>query len=475
MTTVASAGPLRAGAGPNGATTRELLPWVAGSAGLGILSVESPLLAAGVGVTAALAVLPLMALFAVLVLATAGEGFSMQVAGMTFRPDMLVATVFAVRALTATPRVRSGAVEAALVAFMALQVVTSGLHSVDPAASIRSAAMLGFGVLAFFGVRAALATRDRLLTAVRIALVVALAAAAAGIALLAASYVIGSTFGVTRLETLSGFPAITGFAYEHDVFGSSCAAVAIVFLALWREANPLLSRQAAAVSFWICAGATLLSLARGAWLGLAAGLLVSWLAGGRRAQPMTGLVLTSAVVIALIGAGALAFSSQSVTDVGAGTASAVSTQAQQALNLRSSTGARRLVEWKTSLAEVRSSLWFGLGTNSYGQRHFERTISGPKPAFVGNWFVRILYDSGIVGLFLFLAFAVPIVWPDARLRNAKGDLAPIARALTFGCTVLAVSYLATDALLLVWPWVLLGLTRAARVLSAEQEWGSRSV
>jgi hypothetical protein len=120
-------------------------------------------------------------------------------------------------------------------------------------------------------------------------------------------------------------------------------------------------------------------------------------------------------------------------------------------------------------------LWFGLGTNSYGQRHFERTISGPKPAFVGNWFVRILYDSGIVGLLLFLAFAVPIVWPDARLRNAKGDLAPIARALTFGCTVLAVSYLATDALLLVWPWVLLGLTRAARVLSAEQEWGSRSV
>jgi hypothetical protein len=58
---------------------------------------------------------------------------------------------------------------------------------------------------------------------------------------------------------------------------------------------------------------------------------------------------------------------------------------------------------------------------------------------------------------------------------AAGDLAPIARALTFGCTVLVVSYLATDALLLVWPWLLLGLTRAARVMSAEQERGGRSV
>ena len=472
---VASAGPALAGASGGTVRVRELLPWAVGSASLGALSVGSPVPAAGAGITIGLVVLPLMALFAVLTLATAGEGFSMQVAGLTFRPDMLVATVFAVRALTVTPRVRAGAAEAALVAFMALQVVTSALHAVDPMESFRSAAMLGFGALAFFGIRAAFATRERLLAALRIFLVVALAAAAAGIAMLAASYVIGSTFGVTRLETLGGFPAITGFAYEHDMFGSSCAALAIVFLALWREANPLLSRSASAVSFWLCAAATLLSLARGAWLGLAAGLLVSWIAVGRRARPMTGLVLTSAVVIALIGAGALAFSSRSVAEVGSGTASAVSSQARQALNLGSSTGARRLVEWRTSLSEVRSSPWFGLGTDSYGQRHFDETLFGPRPAFVGNWFVRILYDSGIVGLFLFLAFAVPIVWPDARLRLAAGDLAPIARALTFGCTVLAVSYLATDALLLVWPWVLLGLTRAARVMSAEQERSNSSV
>lgn len=472
---VASAGPSLAGAPARAARVRELLPWAAGSAGLGALSVGSPVLAAGVGLTIGLAVLPLMALFAVLTLAAFGEGFSMQVADLTFRPDMLVATVFAMRALTVTPRANAGAPEAALVSFMALQVVTSALHAVDPMVSFRSAAMLGFGVLAFFGIRAALATRERLIAALRIFLAIALASAAAGIAMLAASYAIGSTLGVTRLETLGGFPAITGFAYEHDVFGSSCAALAIVFLALWREENPLMSHPAAAASFWMCTAATLLSLSRGAWLGFAAGLLVAWLATGRRARPMTGLVLTSAMVVALVGAGSLAVTSESATQVGAGTATAVSSQAQQALNLSSSTGARRLVEWQMSLGEVRSSPWFGLGTNSYGQRHFDKTLFGPKPAFVGNWFVRILYDSGIVGLLLFFAFGVPIVWPDARLRVAAGDLAPIARALTFGCTVLAVSYLATDALLLVWPWLLLGLTRAARVMSAEQERGGRSV
>ena len=82
------------------ASAGDVLPWAAGSALLGALSVESPLLAAGVGIATALAFLPWMLLFAGLAIASTVQGFSVQVAGYTVRPDMLFVPVFAFRAFT---------------------------------------------------------------------------------------------------------------------------------------------------------------------------------------------------------------------------------------------------------------------------------------------------------------------------------------------------------------------------------------
>ena len=443
---------------------RVFAPWAAGSLGLGALSVESPLLAAAAGASLGLVVLPWMVLFGVLAVAATVQGFSYKVAGLTFRPDMLVTTVFALRAFTLAKRARLERVEWTLVVFVALQVVTSLLNARDPGESLRSAALLGFGALAYLSTYTVMSARKRLVTGARLLLGVAAVGAVSGILLLVTHYALGTSFGVTRLETLAGFPAANGLSYEHGLFGSTCAAGAVAFFMLWGERNPLFTEGVSVLGFWVCAAGTAISLSRGAWVGMVVALAVLAFAYGRVAQVAGRLLLTAVLAAAL--AGALLVAYPSSAGVGAETASALSTQAGRSVSLTSTaTGLYRLEKWETSLEEIGSSPLLGLGTNSYGQRHFDLTIYGPKPAYVGNWFVRTLYDSGVIGLFLLLAFATPIVWPGRGVRRASGELAPVARALTGACVVLAVAYLATDSLLLVWPWILLGLTRAARVLT----------
>lgn len=446
----------------------QIAAWIAGSAVLGAAAVESAFAAVSLALSALLLMMPTMALFAVAVVSGAVEGVSHSVRGYMVRPEMLVAVLFAARAFALKRRARIGRTGWALIAFLAVQVVASVLGAPSPAASLRSVALYGFGALAFLATLVTMSTVDRFIRGLRIFLAIMAASASIGIAFLVSHFAIGSSFGVTYLDTLAGLPAATGFAYEHDLFGSACAAAAIVFLVLRREQFEFLSTKAATAGFWICSVGTLASLSRGAWIGYAAGLLVALFVSGGLGRDLARLAVAGAAALLVIGIYAAVFAPSSVTQGGISTASAITTQAGRTLDLSSSTGAARVREWRLSLEEVAPHWLLGLGTNSFGQRHAVETVFGPRPAFVGNWLIRIFYDSGVLGLALFLAFVGPIVWPSRNIRRAAGASAPAARALVAGCLVLAVAYLATDSLLLVWPWILLGLTCAARRLSEER-------
>jgi hypothetical protein len=82
--------------------------------------------------------------------------------------------------------------------------------------------------------------------------------------------------------------------------------------------------------------------------------------------------------------------------------------------------------------------------------------------------VRTFYDSGFLGLLLMLTFLTFVLWPRRELQTSPGDLAPLARGLVFGGLVLGAAYLVTDSTLLIWPWILFGLVRAAQVLAVRQ-------
>jgi hypothetical protein len=61
------------------------------------------------------------------------------------------------------------------------------------------------------------------------------------------------------------------------------------------------------------------------------------------------------------------------------------------------------------------------------------------------------------------------VWPNRIVRTSTTPLAPLARAFTFAFIVLIIAYAGTDDTLYMWPWILLALARAARLL-AEREY-----
>lgn len=451
------------------------LVWASLAAGLGLLSAGAPFAAAGLTAAVVLFLVPWPVLFAILAFASIFQGSSTIVAGLTVRPDELVVAVFAARAFLSTERVRFGRTEWLLVAFVAVQAATSLLHAEDVRASLQATALLSVGALAYLAVEATVTTRRRLVFATRALLAAITLAAAAGLIAVVSHLVVGTLRGVTLLPELEGFPAATGFAFEHNIFGSTVAAGAIVFLALWLERNPVLSRRSSAMGFWLCMAALAASLTRGAWIGFACGFVVLLLVS--RGKPMAVVARRLAVQALAVGA---AFAVVAVVlfpgagGAGSLAASTIKQQAGRILDLETYTGATRLLEWKIALADVPASPLFGLGTNSYGQRHLEPTVADPEPAYLGNWAIRTLYDSGIVGLALLSAFLASVVWPVRGLRRARGDLASVARALTLGGVVLAVSYLATDAFLLAWPWVFLGLTRASRAFAQEQEMSSVS-
>jgi len=106
----------------------------------------------------------------------------------------------------------------------------------------------------------------------------------------------------------------------------------------------------------------------------------------------------------------------------------------------------------------------GLGTYSYGQRNFRKSpFTAPylAPAYLISFWVRTLYDTGILGVLLIVLFMLVAFWPRRELQESSGDLAPVARSLLFAAFVLAGAYMITDSTLLIWPWILFGLARAA--------------
>jgi hypothetical protein len=364
--------------------------------------------------------------------------------------------------------------------FVAMQFISSILKSVTVKPSLAVAGLLALGAIAYLTVYTGVCTRERLIFAAKVVLYAALLNATIGVIASLGHYAthagIFNPFLSGRLGThrgVSGLPR--GLVVENNIYGSFTGAAALAFFVLMRERNPVFRRRFATLAFWICMVGLVLSSTRGAWVGFIIGfgaLLFFRRPHGRRASPVAGVGIM-AVLVAVLAAGALWYSAQPPTtsvDTGTGSSVALSTDAGTLLDFSSGTGASRLSEWRTALNDFRRSPLIGLGTNSYGQRHLavNATDSNPVPGYLGNLYVRTLYDSGIIG-FLFLAFfLLPVIRPRRALQTSRGDLAPIARAFLFGYLVLAVAFAATDASFQPWPWVFLGLARAAVALATRQ-------
>ena len=132
-----------------------------------------------------------------------------------------------------------------------------------------------------------------------------------------------------------------------------------------------------------------------------------------------------------------------------------------------STSLVRIVQMAVAAEDVQAHPVLGTGTASF-QLFFdwddylpgmqgENDVAG----WVGNTPLRILHDTGIVGLAIFLGFLSR--WPGQFERRfvMAGTTRTIMIALSAGLVLYAITFQATEATILAFTWVHLGLLAAA--------------
>jgi hypothetical protein len=399
-----------------------------------------------------------MTLFSMIQSEAYGPLAGVEIFGFSFGPAHLLLVPFAIRAyLTTRPelRLRWGKQEWFLVAFAILQPLITFRKAPNFTASLGALGLIALGVLAYLAVYVAVCTPRRLFAATRNFLWLLLLHAVYGILAEISHLALGTRFGIST-ESAYG-SGVYGLSFEHDIFASTCAVGAIAFYVLWRERNPIMSPRLSGMAFWICGAASLLGLARGAWLGLGLvflAIMVLPRGGARRIRGVERVGVT-VILLSLVALGVtyvIGSSSTAFEDVQA--------KAEDLVNFESGTGQARLHETAIALEDWATSKALGLGAGTYNQLHPLKEATN----YIGNIYLRALYESGLVGAFLLGVFLVLLFWPNRSLLYASGDLASVARALTFGGAVVLVAYAATDATLFIWPWIMFGLIRASRAL-----------
>jgi hypothetical protein len=447
-----------------------------GAGGVGLVAAQNPLVGAGVAVVVLLSFVPWAMLVTLVFLASFQQNYVLSVGTLTLRFEQVLLVALFIQAILLSARHQANhwrVAEWLLVSFVVLQILTTQLHGFF---SIKNFAPIGlavFGATAYLTVMMSVHSRARLIFASRVMLVGLVVNAAWGTLGFVSSIAFGTTFAVSKGSKELVKPAY-GFNWESNIFGSTCAAGALIFLSLWREKNPVCSRWVAIVGFLTCFAGMVASLTRGAWLGFAVVLIIFALVPRRGTRRNAGIERVAVLVmvipiVAIVGWYVMSQASAATTGDVTG---AIGAKAEEAFNFSSGTGRGRLIEWQTAAADIKGSPLLGLGVNAYSFYH-PSTGEDQRPAYIGNLWVRVLYESGIVGLLLFTGFVLAVLWPSRALFRSRGDMAPLARAFTFGWASLCIAYVGTDSMLLMWPWLLLGLTRAAHLIAERQYEGLR--
>lgn len=133
----------------------------------------------------------------------------------------------------------------------------------------------------------------------------------------------------------------------------------------------------------------------------------------------------------------------------------------------------RLERVPIALADLRNSPLIGFGAESFGQRHPER-YAGPGPDHIAILAVVVPYEAGIIGaLALLIGFVLLLftLWTSARGSGARGDSRTVGAAAAFigSIVTVLVAYQVTNALHLAINWIVIGAAAALTVAEATRD------
>ncbi|HST04810.1 MAG TPA: O-antigen ligase family protein [Chloroflexia bacterium] len=427
------------------------------------------------GAKGLLSAFPLSVALVLLLVGASLEQPAFDIGSVTIKPEHLVLSLL--WALIGWRLVVGGAFPKArlllwIIPYVAVLVVASVWNSPDPAVSLRQTVMVGLVASAAWLAYGTADTRDRLMLAVDVLIWLAALEAALIFLSLALAW-IGVPFGAQPGR--GGIPVPNGTLREPNLLGSYLAAGGILALARLLSSRERRHALATAGALALILTALGLSLARGAWLGFAAGVVlvvagyvVLRVSGSRWAREIKRNVLLGVL------AGVLAALFLTVI------APAVFPGTSEGLGNRLNLGAYDPQSDPSVLARVDTvqqawpNIWvhpvIGHGTGSFGMSHTDEQGS---PGWIPNLILHVLYDGGLVGLACWLAGVLGLAWVVGRYVRAvtakRVSEAPMTKVLPPEAVLglvgavgaILVAFQVTEGSWLSFPWVYLGLLVAA--------------
>jgi O-antigen ligase len=353
-----------------------------------------------------------------------------------------------------------------LIAYVVLNFFTSAVTSPEPQMTIRWAALNALAVLPYFLMRILVKNENTLYKTFLILLGVGAAESAYGIIVFLSHYAFDTKLGVEP-EQYGSTSAVYGTQYEPNLFGSYAACCAIMFLALF-VMTPARERR-----WWYSGGLALttlgatISLARSVFVALpivaVIVLRIAWSRGIFRLKALvplmavTGLLLL-AVSPLVVDAVRERFSTVEFSDIAS-----------------DDTTWERLIQMGIALEDVQAHPLLGTGTASFhlsfDPADYPEGFAGDaeEPGWISNTPLRILHDTGIVGLAAFLVFVGSLVAAvRAAAKKATGSSLTVLTAIFCGSVLYAITFQATEATMLAFTWVHIGLLAAAATILREK-------
>jgi len=372
-----------------------------------------------------------------------------------------VAVAIAGQIVTAHRRLRLRFLDWLLIALVTLNFVSSYVNSPQPSATLKWALQFTLTTFSYFVVVQLISDRERLRKAMSILLILGTAEVLFGILCYISFHVAGTKLGISIWSFLENTPAVMGSLWEPNIFGGYAAALAVMFLLYRLTSDDRLGWYS--LGFLLALLALLLSLARQGWIAFAVGLIFLCWYQISRGKVSLRKVFTFAVAIAIIAVVLAVLASQGDTYLRHRLETMTHPTQEYTFN-------QRIYHILMALQHVREHPWLGWGTNSFSLFWNWQTEQGVEPAWLGNPEVRILHDTGVIGLIIFIAFLGKLLWDSFVIIKRAINPADVQEtgALLAGLIVLLVAFQATDATTLAFPWVHMALLAAAtRAVSAK--------
>jgi O-antigen ligase len=353
-----------------------------------------------------------------------------------------------------------------ILAYLAINFASSAFGSPVPSATLRWALQNSLAVMSYFLVRMLIRDPETLRKGFSVLLAVGVIESGYGILCYASNLVFGTTNGMSVGQYLYDVAAPYGSLYEPNLFGAYAACNAVACLALYLSGG---RRLRYALLSLICSLAAVLSYSRAALIAMVVSM--GWLFwrsrgfGNWNYRRVSALVLAAGLILSIavsaIG-GVLQERFLGLYDKG----------------LAEDTTITRLVVFQEALREIPNHPLLGSGTASFNLS-FDWGGFVPEWAGSATWIanapLRILHDTGILGLVTILAFLGSVWWKTlSGLRRSNTQL-PILLGLAAGALIYCISFQSTDGSILAFLWVHLGFLATAAILitgSDESENGS---